>query len=334
MNVEQKQDLIQGDCDACSNEDDGITLERLVKDDPDIFMFKQNGYCFCFTIDPLYNWIYVNPENHTHSHEPLQRKNPLNNVVMNQVILNAIKAKYRAKHPERIQLADERIPIPVNGELNLYNLQLRQLPELPDDLRILKCERNRLRVLPELPRGLERLDCGQNRLRVLPILPQSLTDLKCYSNELKELPELPQRLTELYCGSNILTTLPNLPDTLEDLACSSNRLTELPELPDTLKNLVCVSNRLTEIPDLPQRLTELYCGGNNLTTLPELPDTLETLNCAENSLRELPELPRRLEHLNCGDNLVVLTVRRTVLQRFPDSFEDTQLNIVEDEEFD
>ncbi len=304
MNVERKQDLIQGDCDVCSNEDDGITLERLVKDDPDIFMFKQNGYCFCFTIDPLYNWIYVNPENHVHSHEPLQQKNPLNNVVMSQNILDSIKAKYMAKHPEQI------VPRPAIVRLDLSLQNLRQLPELPDGLITLLCNGNRLVQLPVLPPSLINLFCSENRLIRLPELPQNLTMLWCYQNRLLRLPELPQGLRELSCGQNRLTRLPALPQGLINLFCSKNRLIQLPALPQDLRELICFENRLIQLPDLPPNLITLYCF--------------------ENFLQELPDLPQSLIYLDCSGNEGILSVKRSVLRRFPISFDRTRLNIIED----
>ncbi len=103
LNLNDEDENVQ-DCEACDEKIDGITLEELVENDPDIFMFKQNNHCFCFTIDPLYEWVYVNPENHIHSELPIQSTNPLTGGVMNGAILNAIKVKYRARHPpERVQ---------------------------------------------------------------------------------------------------------------------------------------------------------------------------------------------------------------------------------------
>jgi len=191
---------------------------------------------------------------------------------------------------------------PTLRELHCSDNRLTVLPVLPPTLRRLICGGNLLTVLPELPPTLETLTCAVNKLTVLPALPPTLVDLRCYENELTVLPELPPTLQSLYCGENKLTVLPALPPTLKDLNCRLNNLTVLPELPPTLETLTCASNKLTVLPALPPALIGLGCNANQLTVLPELPPTLLALSCISNKLTVLPALPLRLMKLFCSDN--------------------------------
>ncbi len=94
-----------------------------------------------------------------------------------------------------------------------------------------------LTSLPELPAGLEKLDVSGNQLCSLPVLPAGLEKLDVSGNQLCSLPVLPTGLEELYVRRNLLDSLPVLPDGLKKLDVSRNRLCSLPVLPAGLKHL-------------------------------------------------------------------------------------------------
>ena len=147
-------------------------------------------------------------------------------------------------------------------QLDLSNLGLTELPDLPSRLRSLNCSDNYLTSLLDtpLPISLVYLDCINNRLTSLPAtLPSRLRTLDCSDNELKFLPKsLPIRLVYLNCKNNRLTCLPTiLPSWLRHLDCSNNNLSKFPEtLPNGLEYLNCSYNyRLHTISDtLPEGL--------------------------------------------------------------------------------
>ena len=103
-------------------------------------------------------------------------------------------------------------------------------------------------------------------LTELPELPSGLTELHCYHNQLLSLPDtLPATLQFLYYNSNRLTTLSDtLPATLQFLYCNSNRLTTLPDtLPTGLRVFYCSHNQLTTLPEtLPADFTQFWCSNN------------------------------------------------------------------------
>ncbi|WP_180492289.1 NEL-type E3 ubiquitin ligase domain-containing protein, partial [Escherichia fergusonii] len=210
----------------------------------------------------------------------------------------------------------------VQGEtkLNLDNLGLSSLPELPDSLTVLFARNNQLTTLPELPDSLTVLFASNNQLTTLPELPDSLTVLFASNNQLTTLQELSDSLKHFDVSNNQLTTLPELPDSLTKLDVSNNQLTTLPELPDSLTVLFASNNQLTTLPELPDSLTVLFASNNQLTTLPELPDSLTKLDVSNNKLTNLPELPASLKILDVGANQL------TDLPELPPSLTSLEVN--------
>jgi Leucine-rich repeat (LRR) protein len=92
-----------------------------------------------------------------------------------------------------------------NEDLFLNNLNLRELPELPNNLQELDCSNNQLTSLPVLPNTLKYLNCSDNSLTILPILPDTLEDLVCRNNNLTNFPNLPN-LYILYIDDIIIFT--------------------------------------------------------------------------------------------------------------------------------
>lgn len=129
------------------------------------------------------------------------------------------------------------------------------------------------------------LDVSNMELHFLPDLPDSIRELRCSHNSLTSLPPLPASLHILRCANNSLTSLPELPDSLVILCCDQNKLVSLPNLPDSLLELDCSMNDIHTLQKLPTSLTELYCEWNQLTTLPNLPKPLTKLYCYDNPFR-------------------------------------------------
>lgn len=154
------------------------------------------------------------------------------------------------------------------------NLQLEDIPKLPNNLIHFLCDYNNLTHLPELPDTIRVVECKNNRLEILTKLPKQLKSLNCWNNRLKTLPRLPELLEQLICRNNQLIYLPELPKSLTSLECRNNNLAYLPKLPRTLKYLDCRNNNLTYLPELPiplnsKSLTYLFCCGNQFITKQE-----------------------------------------------------------------
>lgn len=203
------------------------------------------------------------------------------------------------------EMAVERLLICLakqESTLDLSELNLSSLPDLPPLITTLRVNDNHLSSLPALPESLQILICSFNPLEQLPPLPYSLKELTCSACHLKNLPSLPDTLEELSCSGNSLEELPALPVSLRYITCTSNGLRSLPALPESLRILICSDNPLSALPGLPGSLCSLNCSGCQLETLPDLPESLNSLICPRNQLREMPTLPLDLDELNYLEN--------------------------------
>ncbi|EOT8734764.1 hypothetical protein ACQWZB_004654 [Escherichia coli] len=189
-------------------------------------------------------------------------------------------------------------------ELELANLMLTSLPELPAGLEKLDVSGNQLCSLPVLPTGLEELYVRRNLLDSLPVLPAGLKKLDVSRNRLCSLPVLPAGLKHLNVGGNNLfrSTGLELPTGLEELDVRRNWLDSLPVLPAGLKHLYVCKNQLCSLPVLPAGLVTLDVRFNLMSSLPELPGYMRTLNVSNNQLIHLPVLPVRLKVLDVSNN--------------------------------
>jgi len=158
--------------------------------------------------------------------------------------------------------------------------------------KILYLNNLQLTELPDLPQNVKYLNCSNNLLTSLPTLPSSLKILICFRNQLTSLPD---NLSQL--------------NYLEELDCSLNKLTSLPVLPNSLMILKCYNNQITTIHNLPNNLQQLYCNHNNLTSLPDFPNSLKifyfgnnpSLNLSEQQFNKLYGLEETDYHFNDSD---------------------------------
>jgi|UniRef100_A0A6C0H1A6 Leucine-rich repeat (LRR) protein len=111
-----------------------------------------------------------------------------------------------------------------------------------------------------------KLDLSNLNLEYLPNLPENLIELYCDQNQLILLPDnLPKNLCILNCSFNKLKFLPNLPNNLEYLYCNNNNLLSLPnEFPNTIKGFDCRHNNLKFLPYINNKNIKGYIVGNEL----------------------------------------------------------------------
>ncbi len=135
------------------------------------------------------------------------------------------------------------------------------------------------------------LDLSDLQLETLPELPNKVCILYCFNNKLTSLSISLPNLKELYCWNNELTSIDTLPDSLEVLQLSNNKLTSLNNLPLTLNKLYCYDNMINQLDlSTNINLQKLFCWNNQLTCL-TLPISLEVLYCNDNKITSLSELP-------------------------------------------
>lgn len=154
--------------------------------------------------------------------------------------------------------------------LNLYNVQIEELPET---VRRLK--------------RLEIIDLYHNDLRFLPeklYKLKQLTTLAVAHNRLWKLPETMYRhekMKELYVHHNKLYTLPELPESLTLFHFHNNRFKDFPKEIEKLPNLESIDFSSNEIERIPAELLRLpnlknvYMMGNEYNRKKELFDDVD-----------------------------------------------------------
>jgi Leucine-rich repeat (LRR) protein len=184
--------------------------------------------------------------------------------------------------------------------IDLKNMNLYELPELPSHITKLNVSGNYFTKLDNLPPNLKFLDASNNRLESI-ILPEKLAMINLTYNNLKEV-NIPATTKQLSLAYNDFDKIPELPAGIQHLDISHNHIKIIDQLPDNMKGLAISDNQIEEITRIPVFMESLYCSNNKLTKLPDLPACLIQLNCAGNNIKELPELPRHLAVLDCEDN--------------------------------
>jgi Leucine-rich repeat (LRR) protein len=108
------------------------------------------------------------------------------------------------------------------------------------------------------------LDLSDLDLVDIPVLPDSVTRLKLDNNRIKYLKfdQLPTKLGQLDINNNGLEHIEWFPETLVNLSAKNNNLTELPPLPSKLMFIHIEHNNIQTLPNIPRRLNLLYCYGN------------------------------------------------------------------------
>jgi hypothetical protein len=141
-----------------------------------------------------------------------------------------------------------------SDELNLHNLGLTELPELPPHIKKLTCPLNKLNYLPTLPHQLEHINCVANPIMELPEIPPSIVSIHAVGCDLVRLPYLLSctKLKNLHlAGNKLLDELPDLPNSLQFLGITSCGFIKINKLPPNLTTLdIGMSRYLIKLPDV------------------------------------------------------------------------------------
>jgi hypothetical protein len=191
------------------------------------------------------------------------------------------------------------------ARLDLSNLDLTELPEIPETVIDLNCSSNKLHELKGLPRGLLRLACGGNYLETIQGLPEGLIYLWSFGCRTK--------------------TIENLPNSIRYLNLDFNQeLIRIINLPSDLRYLHLFSTlRLQYICTFPPKLRSLVIEGADIEILDSFPETLKRIELIQcNHLGIIPKLPLHLkvfkiysqiknQSINIPPNLLILDIDGT-----------------------
>ena len=151
-----------------------------------------------------------------------------------------------------------------------------------DTLEILICADNCIKDLPNLPPNLKVLNCSNNFIKFMHYFPVGLEILICCKNGITELFNLPPQLKLLKCTGNYdLRIIECFPKSIKVLICDKYAISNINELESSIEkvydpdeyryrnmpNLINLSVSVSEMNNLPQTLKILYCTHNTITEL-------------------------------------------------------------------
>ncbi|MBO4625800.1 MAG: PcfJ domain-containing protein [Alphaproteobacteria bacterium] len=179
----------------------------------------------------------------------------------------------------------------VDGDLNLSNLGLSELPDLSEwEIR-------------------DDFYCSDNQLTSLAGAPQKVGgDFECSGNQLTSLNGAPEKVGGYFdCSRNQLTSLNGAPEKVGgDFDCSYNQLTSLNGAPkEVAGSFECLHNQLTSLNGAPEKVGgNFYCSNNQLTSLNGAPEKVGgDFYCSDNQLTSLNGAPKEVGgDFFCSDN--------------------------------
>lgn len=200
-----------------------------------------------------------------------------------------------------MEIIQEIVDSYVPGEiLNLKNMYLYELPELPDTITALDISNNYITRIDKLPANLTVLAASSNKIESIK-LPDKISFVDLTYNNLTDI-VIPDSVKKISIAYNSFTKIPSLPESVMYVDVSYNKISEIDHIPSSVKGFSCMNNQISKFPDFPSSLEYLDCSGNILTELPQLPDTLIQLICCNNQIKSINVLPKHLTVLDCEGN--------------------------------
>lgn len=144
------------------------------------------------------------------------------------------------------------------------------------------------------------LDLSDLDLTELPRIPEGVEVLKCSNNKITKLSNLPLTLKKLICVGNFITHLSNIPEGVETVICGVNdNLISIDDLPDSVKTLELREiDSLLYINKLPLNLKTLDLSYiNHLAKISFFPPNLRVLCIEEMNIKILPPFPESLRKI-------------------------------------
>lgn len=178
----------------------------------------------------------------------------------------------------------------INNYLDLCNLELKELPEIPNTLNsiiYLFINDNLLNnVCFNQFDNLRVIDISDNPIEIIDNLPNLLEELLCNNCKLKQI--CPNKsVKKLHCQDNLLCEI-SYYDCLEDLRCDNNKISYLQSLPQ-LKKISCTANPIEKI-DLQQNLIVLDCSNTLLSGSIDFAPHLRNLICTNTQISDVSNL--------------------------------------------
>jgi hypothetical protein len=170
---------------------------------------------------------------------------------------------------------------------------------------ILNISYQNLKALPEIPENIKILICNNNQIENIEYLPKNVLYLDCSFNNLKDFNFIKDtNLHSLIIKGNKDTKIEAIPNSLKFLDCSFCKIRSLPYL-NNIDVLICKGNKLVNL-TLNNSIQNLDASKNLLVNINKFPINMNIINLSNNKLREIPELGPNLISLNLQDNPLII----------------------------
>lgn len=192
-----------------------------------------------------------------------------------------------------------------NGYLDLSNMGLSVLPDLPKELYAIKmlCLNDNKLTNIDLTHfsNLMILDISDNPIESVNFLPDGMEELMCKSCRLTSIVSHPN-LKRLHCPFNSLKQLGEY-NNLMDLNCEDNKIQVLQSY-NNLEELVCTNNPLSIIKQQP-KLKHLDCANTKIQSIGHF-GGLETLRFSNTGIKEIDYI-KTLKGITVDDPDILLS---------------------------
>ena len=102
-----------------------------------------------------------------------------------------------------------------------------------------------LKELPTLPESLKVLNCNSNNMKNI-IITDNILELYCDYCLLLEEIKFNDKLEILSCDHNLINNLDNLPESIIEVSCKYTKLTQFNNIPNNLKYLNITGNQFSD----------------------------------------------------------------------------------------
>jgi hypothetical protein len=197
-----------------------------------------------------------------------------------------IRSSKKALYIIMLSQIGERIAnLSINGYLDLSNLSITEIPELPKDIYSIKylfLNDNKLKNIDvSLFANLLVLDVSDNPIETIDFLPEKLEEFVCKSCKIKYIVSH-KNIKKLQCSDNLLEELGEY-TSLMDLECENNKIKIINSY-TCLEELVCNNNPLNEIKSQPN-LKHIDCSNTNISSIDA--NKLETIHFPNTNIKKL-----------------------------------------------
>jgi hypothetical protein len=170
---------------------------------------------------------------------------------------------------------------------------------------ILNISYRNLKVLPEISENIKVLICNNNEIENIEYLPKNVLYLDCSFNNLKNCNFIKDtNLHSLIIKGNRDIVIDVIPSSLKFLDCSFCKIKSLPYL-NNIEVLICKGNKLVNL-TLNESIQNLDASKNLLVNINKFPTNMNIINLSNNKIKELPEFGPNLISLNLQDNPLII----------------------------